>query len=69
MLPAGELRYQTLVEPAYGWPPSLVSEGPGIAFTGGSPIAVNGPEVQGYRRELATGLWGQPGFSCNDTLK
>lgn len=67
--PAGELRYQALVDASYGWPPSVVSKGPGVAFTGGSPIAVLGPRVPGFRRELATGLWGQPGFSCNGTLK
>ena len=64
-----ELRFQALVEPAYGWPPSLISKGPGVAFTGGSPIAVTGPEVPGFSRYLATGLWGQPGFACNGTLK
>lgn len=66
---AGELRYQALVEPEYGWPPAVISKGEGVAFTGGSPIAVLGPQVPGFRRELASGLWGQPGFSCNDTLK
>ncbi|PSC73768.1 serine threonine-kinase [Micractinium conductrix] len=39
------------------------------SFTGGAPLAVTGPEVPGFTRYPASGLFGQQGYSCYGTLK
>jgi len=66
---AGELRFEELATPLQGWPPSVLGKGEGIGFTGGAPLAVYGPMVEGYARRLGTGVYGQPGFDCPGTLK
>lgn len=64
-----ELRFQPLVEPSKGWPPSLISKGKDLPFSAGSPLAVTGPEIEGYTRYLGGSLFGQPGYDCPGTIK
>ena len=66
-LPAGMLQYQGIVAPGLGWPPATAGRADG--FVGGSPLVSLAPEVPGYRRLVGTGLFGQPGYQCNGTLK
>ncbi|PRW59527.1 Serine threonine- kinase CTR1 [Chlorella sorokiniana] len=69
-LQAGEcqLLHQQLVEPRFGWPPAVLAKGNSIPFVAGAPVAVTGPEVPGFTRRIARGLFGQPGYTCNGTL-
>lgn len=67
--PAGELRFQSLVAPELGWPPALLAKGPGVPFVSGTPIVTVGPEVPGYRRLLGSGLFGQRGYPCAESIK
>ena len=51
-------------------PPPCTLQGPEAAnFTAGSPLAVGGPEVPGFRRYLGTGLFGQQGYTCPGTTQ
>ena len=53
-----------------GGPPFLLAKG-GAAdgFTAGVPIlAPPGPELPGYTRFVAAGLWAQPGYPCQQSL-
>ena len=64
-----ELRQQPLVQPGLGWPPAVLSKGQGVTFTGGSPVATVASPVDGFTAYPASGLFGQPGFECEGTLK
>jgi len=64
-----ELRFQELVEPSIGWPPAVLSKGPGVTFTAGSPIAVTGTPVPGYQLYMGSGLFGQQGFNCPESIR
>lgn len=66
---AGELRFQQLVVPAQGWPPSLTAKGLGVPFTAGSPLASVGPQQPGFSRGLGQDLFGQRGFLCEGSIK
>ncbi|KAL4855424.1 Mitogen-activated protein kinase kinase kinase 9 [Chlorella vulgaris] len=59
-----QLGYQSL-----GWPPAVLVKGQGVQFTGGAPLVVSSPPVDGYTRLPGQGLWGQQGFACANTLK
>lgn len=47
----------------------MLVKGQGVQFTGGAPLVVSSPPVDGYTRLPGQGLWGQQGFACADTLK
>lgn len=64
-----ELRSQMLVEPGLGWPPAVLTKGPGVKFTCGSPVAVAAPALPGFEVYPAAGLFGQQGHACEGTLK
>jgi len=66
---AGELRFQSLVVPKLGWPPALLGKGPHIPFASGSPLVTVGPPLPGYTRQLGSGLFGQRGYTCPESLK
>lgn len=62
---AGELRYQELTDPSRGTPPYLLAKGASAgSFRAGAPISGWGPELPGYDRSIAGGLYGQPGQRC-----
>jgi hypothetical protein len=61
--------FQPLSAPELGWPPAVVAKGEGVQLSGGSPIAVTGPEVPGYRRHLGTGLFLQQGYACYGSVR
>lgn len=53
-----------------GLPPYLLAKGELVSgFRAGAPVAVGGPELTGYRRSIAGGLYGQPGTPCADRIK
>ncbi|PSC73546.1 Serine threonine-kinase CTR1 [Micractinium conductrix] len=62
-----ELRWQSLTP--VGWPPTLVAKGPDVPFYGGAPIAVWGPEQEGYTRYLGFGLFTYGRYNCSGSLQ
>jgi len=65
-----QLVFQELVDPKVGGPPYLISKGPGTGgFSSGAPLVVVGPSLPGFTRYLGSGLFGQPGFPCNDSRR
>ncbi|PRW33664.1 serine threonine- kinase receptor R831 [Chlorella sorokiniana] len=64
-----ELRFQSLVAPKLGWPPALLGKGPHIPFVSGSPLMTVAPPLPGYKRLLGSGLFGQRGYTCPESLK
>lgn len=67
---AGELRYQELVDPSNGVPPYLMAKGAAAgSFRAGAPVSAWGPPLPGYDRQIAGGLYAQPGTPCPDRIK
>lgn len=65
----GELRYQELTDPSNGIPPYLLAKGASAgSFQAGAPMSAWGPQLPGYDRSAAGGLYGQPGTPCPDRL-
>lgn len=65
-----ELRLEPLTVPSFGWPPSVLAKGNSTAgFVGGAPLSVAAPLVPGFTRHLGRGLFGQPGYSCDDAVR
>lgn len=66
-----ELRKQELASPERGGPPWVLAKGDAAGgFTAGVPLSARpGPELPGYTRYIASGLFGQPGYKCNSTIQ
>ena len=54
-----------------GGPPYVLTKGDAAnGMTAGVPIsAAPGPEIPGYTRYIASGLYGQPGYKCNSSIQ
>lgn len=66
-----ELRRQLFVDPATGGPPILIAKGQGAGgFTAGAPMYVHaGPELPGFTCIVGGGLFGQPGYVCEGSVR
>lgn len=62
------LQFQLMVQPQFGWPPTVIAKGPSVQFMGGSPIAAAWPDQPGYTKWLGAGFWSQAGYDCPTTL-
>lgn len=62
---AGQLRYQSTVDPSTSTPPVLLAKGDEAGgFTAGTPLAAYAPETANFTRFVGAGLFGQPGTPC-----